>query len=175
MTGVVARPRSGAMRGPQMPTILWLIAGAGVWLAAVGATCALLSMSTAGPRRGGPPDVAGLVEPRIGTIVIDLREPRLAGWTSAIAPVGRDPRRLRRPPASVELEHSRSRNTYALHVRGDRVARLRWRSAPCRPAGWYLSQQRGGWQRLAIDAELDADLGRAARRPASEQAADLAA
>src|SRR3954447_18764205 len=165
MTGVVARPQSGAMRGPEMPTIVWLIAGAGVWLAAVGATCALLRMSKEGPRRGGLPDSdgAGLVEPPIGAIVIDVREPRLASWTSAIAPGGRDRRRLRRPPASVELDHSSSPNSYALHVRGDRVARLRWRSGGSRPAGWYLSQRRGGWQRLAIDAELDAGLGRAAR------------
>jgi len=55
------------------------------------------------------------------------------------------------------------------------VARLCWRTGPSRPAGWYLSQQRGGWQRLAVDAGLDAGLGRAARRPGGEQAADLAA
>src|SRR3954467_6716313 len=55
------------------------------------------------------------------------------------------------------------------------VARLCWRTGPSRTAGWYLSQQRGGWQRLAVDAELDAGLGRAARRPGGEQAAELAA
>src|SRR4051812_24943593 len=136
MTGVVARPESGAMRGPEMPTIVWLIAGAGVWLAAVGATCALLTMTKGAPRRGGPPDVAGLVEPRSGAIVIDLREPRLARPTSAIAPAGPDRRRLRRPPGSVDGDQSSSPNTYALHVRGDIVARLRWRTGRCRPAGW---------------------------------------
>src|SRR3954454_20058956 len=110
----------------MMPTIVCLIAGAGVWLAAVGATCALLSITKEGPRHGGLPDnhVAGLVEPRIGAIVIDRREPRLARRTSAIAPGGRDRRRLRPPPGSVDRDQSSSPNTYALHVRGEMVARL---------------------------------------------------
>src|SRR3954452_14272117 len=98
MTGVVARPQSGATRGPEMPTMVWLVAGFGVWLAAVGATCALLRMAEGGSRRGGAPDkeVGGLVEPRIGAVVIDRREPRLATGTSAIAPGGPGRRRLRR-------------------------------------------------------------------------------
>src|SRR4051794_15902989 len=125
MTGLVARRRSGAMSGLEMPLIVWLIAGAGVWFAALSAMCALLAVLKRGPRCGGLPenDAAGLVEPRI----------------------------------SVDVDHSTSGERYALHVRGDVVAWLHWRTGPGRPAGWYLSQRRGGWQRLAVGADVDLD------------------
>src|SRR4051794_8807075 len=157
MTGFVSLLQSGANRGPEMPTTLWLIAAAGMWLAAVGATCALLTMTKIGPRREGPPenDAAGLVEPGI----------------SAIAPGGPRPQR---PPERVDVDQSASGDSYALHVREDVVARLHWRNGPGRPAGWYLTQRSGGWQRLTVDAYLDADVGPAARPSGWQQAADLA-
>src|SRR3954451_23982458 len=103
MTGAVSLLQPGANRGPEMPTTLWLIAVAGTWLAAVGATCALLTMTKRGPRRQGPPDndAAGLVEPG-----------------------GPDRRRAQRPPGHVDVEQSASGDSYALHVREDVVARL---------------------------------------------------
>src|SRR4051794_18382052 len=151
MTGFVSLLQSGANRGPEMPTTLWLIAAAGMWLAAVGATCALLTMTKIGPRREGAPenDAAGLVEPGISAITID-------------------------PPERVDVDQSASGDSYALHVREDVVARLHWRNGPGRPAGWYLTQRCGGWQRLTIDADLDADVDPAARPSGWQQAADLA-
>src|SRR3954470_17429819 len=99
MTGAVARSPSGAMRGPGMPTIVWLIAGTGVWLALVGATRARLTMTKGGAPRPGlrNHDAAGRLEARLGAIAIDVREPRLARATSAIAQGGPGPRR-RCPP-----------------------------------------------------------------------------
>src|SRR4051794_37584211 len=106
-----------------MPTTLWLIAAASMWMAAVGATCALLTMTKRGSRCDGPPenDAAGLVEPGISAITIDVREPGLA---SAIAPGGPDRRRPQRPPGGVAVDRSASGDSYALHVREDVVARL---------------------------------------------------
>src|SRR3954471_24193304 len=100
MTGFVSPLQGVANRGPEMPTTLWLIA-AGMWLAAVGATCALLTVTKRGPRRQGPPDddAAGLVEPGIEALTIDAREPGVASATSAtsaIAPGGPDRRRPQR-------------------------------------------------------------------------------
>src|SRR3954451_15658706 len=118
MTGSVARRRSGAMRGLEMPLIVWLIAGAGVWVAALGATCALVAISTRGPRRRGLPDndAAGLVEPRISAIAIDVREPGRARRTSAVAPGGPDRRRPHRPPERSDVDQSASGESYALNV-----------------------------------------------------------
>src|SRR3954468_16557296 len=115
MTGSLARPQSRPIRGLVMPLIVWLIAGAGVWLAAIGATCALLAMSTRGPRREGLPDndAAGLVEPRISAIAIDVREPGRARRTSAIAPGGPDRRRPQRPPERSDVDQSASGESYA--------------------------------------------------------------
>src|SRR3954469_22026734 len=100
-----------------MPTTLWLVAAAGMWLAAVGATCALLTMTKRGPLREGPPenDAAGLVEPGISAITLDVREPGLARGTSAIAPGGPDRRRPQRPPGRVDVDQSASADSYALH------------------------------------------------------------
>jgi len=103
------------------------------------------------------------------------RGPRPRGLPDNDAPGGPDQRRPRRPPASVDLDQSTPGNTYALHLRGEMVARLRWHTGPGRPAGWYLWQRCGGWRRLTVDAGLDAGLGHAARCPAWQQAADLAA
>ncbi len=97
---------------------------------------------------------------------------------SAIAPGGPDPRRRRRPPGNVDGDQSTSGHTYALHVRGEMVARLGWRTGPGGAAGWYLCQPRGGWRRLAVDPaldDLDAGVGLTARRPGCQQAADLTA
>src|SRR3954452_17326606 len=49
-----------------------------------------------------------------------------------------------------------------------------WCTGPGRPAGWYLTRRRGGWQRLAIDADWAAAAAPAARPSGSQQAADLA-
>src|SRR3954447_17140483 len=133
-----------------MPTIVWLIAGASVWLATVGATCALLTMNKRGSCREGLPnnDAPGLVEPGISAIAINRREPRLARRTNAFAPGGPDQRRARHAPGSVDVDQSTPANSYALHLRGEMVARLRWCTGPGRPAGWYLWQRRGGWRHL---------------------------
>src|SRR3954453_23784392 len=94
-----------------MPTIVWLTAGAGVWLAALSATCALLTVAkradaaaaagrdTLSPGCRGLPEktAAGPIEPP-GRIVVGVREPALAGPMRAIAPDGPDRRRRRRPP-----------------------------------------------------------------------------
>src|SRR3954471_15731363 len=91
MTGSVARPRSGAMRGREMPTIVWLTAGAGVWLAAVGAPCALLTVAKCadapaeddrelrapGSRKRHANHALDLVVPRVGVIPVAVRQPRL--------------------------------------------------------------------------------------------------
>lgn len=172
-----------------MPTIIWLITGAGAWLAAVGATCALLTVTkradadadagrdARGPRNRGLPknDAAGLAQPRISAIAVGVREPGLATPMSAIAPGGPDRRRPRRPPQSLDVDPSTCGNTYTLYVRADIVARLRWRTGPRGAAGWYLCQRRGGWRRLSVDPNLDAAVGLAARRPGYQQAAELAA
>src|SRR3954451_13585065 len=111
MTGQVARRRSGARRGREMPTIVWLMAAAAAWLAAVGATCVLLTAAKradaagaadgeAGGSRGrGLPgdDATGLVEPRLSAIVVAVLEPGRARPMSAIAAGGRRPRRLPSP------------------------------------------------------------------------------
>src|SRR3954471_6708638 len=151
MTAVVSLLQPGVNRGPEMPTTLWLIAAAGMWLAAVGATCALLTMTKIGPRRDGPPenDPAGLVEPGISVIAIEA-------------------------PERVDVDQSASGDSYALHVREDVVARLHWRNGPGRPAGWYLTQHCGGWQRLTIDADLDAAADPAAPPSGWQQAAEFA-
>src|SRR3954451_19524508 len=148
MTGVVSLLQPGVNRGPEMPTTLWLIAAAGMWLAAVGATCALLTMTKRGPRRQGPPDndAAGLVEPGTSAITIDVPEPGRASATSVIAPGGPDRRRPQRPPGHVDVDQSASGDSYALHVREVVVARLHWRNGPGRPADWYLRQRSGGCQ-----------------------------
>src|SRR3954454_16886597 len=124
MTGAVSLLQPGVNRGPEMPTTLWLIAAAGMWLAAVGATCALLTMTKRGPRRQGPPDddAAGLVEPGIEALTIDAREPGVASATSAtraIAPGGPDRPRPQRAPGRVDVDQSASGDSYALHVRED--------------------------------------------------------
>src|SRR3954453_10127909 len=130
MNGVAAHPQSRPVRDQEMPLIVWLIGGAGVWLAAIGATCPLLAMSKRGPRCEGlsDDDAAGLVEPRISAIAIDVREPGLATRTSAIAPGRPDRRRPQPPPSRVDVDRSASGDSYALHVRGDVVARLHWRT-----------------------------------------------
>src|SRR4051794_1334062 len=57
------------------------------------------------------------------------------------------------------------------------VARLQWHTGPGDPAGWHPWQQRRGWRHLAVDPDLDADLGLglAAQPPGSQRAAELAA
>ena len=105
---------------------------------------------------GCPRTSTGLVKPRVSAIAVGVREPPLAPRMSAIAPGGPDPRRRRRPPGNVEVDQSSSGHTYALHVRGEMVARLGWRTGPGGAAGWYLCQRRGGWRRLAVDPALDA-------------------
>src|SRR4051794_1788232 len=130
MTGRSPAPRSGGLRGREMPTIVWLMAGAGVWLAAVGATCALLTMTkradaaaeadraARGPRCWTLPtnDATGRAAPRVGAIAVGVREPRISAPVSAIAAGGPDPRRLRRPPGSVSVDRSSCADTYALYV-----------------------------------------------------------
>src|SRR3954452_25243751 len=108
MTGAVSLLQPGVNRGPEMPTTLWLIAAAGMWLAAVGATCALLTMTKRGPRRQGPPDndAAGRVEPGIEALTIAAREPGVASATSVIAPGGPDRPRPQRPPGRVDVDQS---------------------------------------------------------------------
>src|SRR4051794_27634677 len=148
-----------------MPTIVWLTAGAGVWLAAVNATCALLTVAqragaaAAGAHARGPDcralparDAAGLVGPP-GAVLGGVREPALAGRMRVIASDGSDRRRRRRRAGRVELDRSSSAHScsYALHVRDAMVARLCWRADPGEPAGWYVWQRRGGWRRLAVD------------------------
>src|SRR3954447_9822057 len=189
MTGSVARPRSGATRGREMPTIGWLLVGVGVWLAGVGATCALLTATKradAGAAAGrharelrGPRlpsnDAPGRAEPRLGALAVGVRAPALAAAMRAIAPRGPGARRLRSPPGRVDGAQPTCAHSYALHVRGAMVGRLRWRIGPGGAAGWYMSPRRGSWRRLAVDPDLDATVGFAARRPGGEQAADLAA
>src|SRR4051812_10402007 len=111
MTRSVARRRSAGIRGRELPRIVWLMAGAGVWLAAVGATGALLTVGgradgaagagrdVRGARRRGPPksDAGGLAELRLGAIAVDVREPQLAARIGAIAAGGPDRRRQRGP------------------------------------------------------------------------------
>src|SRR3954471_4039726 len=108
MTGVVSLLQPGVNRGPEMPTTLWLIAAAGMWLAAVGATCALLTMTKRGPRRERPPDndAAGPGEPGSKALTIATRGPGLASGTSAIAPGGPDRPRPQRAPGRVDVDQS---------------------------------------------------------------------
>src|SRR4051812_3635872 len=173
-----------------MPTIVWLMAAAGAWLAAVSAACMLLRVAkradadadaaaggdARGPRWRGLPenDAPGLVEPRISAIARGVREPRLARATSAIAPGGPRPRRLRSAPRGGDGDQSRARHNHAPHRGEAIVARLRWRTDPGEP-GWDLWQPRAGWRRLAIDADLDAGGAVTARRPGWREAAELAA
>src|SRR3954470_24975141 len=103
-----------------MPTIVWVMAGAGVWLAAVSATCALLTVAKRADAAAGAggdarrpgcralPENAlgGPGDPAISAIVVALGAPALAGRMHAIAPGGPDPRRLRRPPGSVEVDRA---------------------------------------------------------------------
>src|SRR3954468_18938483 len=114
MTGSLARPpRSGGLRGRKMPTIVWVMVGAGVWLAAVGTACGLLAVTkhadaaadarqdARGIRYRGVPENGAtvLVEPPVGAIAAGVRESRIAARVSASAG-GLDPRRLRCPPRS---------------------------------------------------------------------------
>src|SRR4051794_37587191 len=89
-----------------MPTSVWLVLGAGAWLAAVAATCALLTAAKRAdaclrpPARAGPNraelaavdwrvhELSALLEPRVSAIVVAVREPRPAGPVIAIAASG---------------------------------------------------------------------------------------
>src|SRR3954454_20426669 len=169
-----------------MPTIVWLIAGAGVWLAAAGAICMVLTVakradaaadgdwdaSRARRRERAGHDPASLLGPPISAITVGAREPGRTRPISASAPGGPGPRPRRPPPGSTEADRPGSGHSYALHLRDARVAQLRWRADP---AGWYLRERRGGWRRLAVDPELDAGAGLTARRHARPQTAELVA
>jgi|1186.fasta_scaffold1110217_1 hypothetical protein len=89
-----------------MPTIAWLVIGAGAWVAAVCATCGLLIAAARAGARLQPPvrliaeraevaaacwrlgDMLDLLGPRVSAIVVALREPRPAGPVVAIAASG---------------------------------------------------------------------------------------
>ena len=60
------------------------------------------------------------------------------------------------PPLRRDVDRSSPPQAYALYVHEEPVAQLHWGVGPGRPAGWYLWQRGGGWQRLAVDPELDA-------------------
>src|SRR4051812_31740587 len=131
MTGVVARRRSGAMRGSSdaahRVVDSWCRRMAGGDRRDVRAPGHVHAWTS--PRGGLPDnDAAGLVEPRISAIAIDLREPALARPSSAIAPGGPDRRRRQGPPSSVGVDRLTAAERYALHVRGEVVARLHWRN-----------------------------------------------
>src|SRR3954452_11844511 len=173
-----------------MPTIVWLGIGAGGWLGSVMATCVLLTAAKRAEEcqqawpgvlgelvAGGLPgeDAAGSRAPRRSAIVIGGREPRSAAALGA-GPVGAgDPRpsgagRPRAPDAGAA-----SAGDYALHVRGDAVGRLQWRSGPHGAVGWYLWRRRRGWSRLGGDEALRTSFASAAPPARWQQRAELAA
>jgi hypothetical protein len=172
-----------------MPTIVWLMTGAGVWLATVIATCGLLTAAARTDERqralsrvlvdataGGQAanDALGSRAARIHTIVLCAREPRPAGQVGARAAGERDPR-----PRGVRSarEHKRRAATspaYALHVRGKPVGQLQWRNDPAWAAGWYVHQRRG-WRRLAVDRDPITAFDAAASPRERQETAELAA
>src|SRR4051794_38136569 len=173
-----------------MPTIVWLGIGAGVWLGSVMATCVLLTAAKradecerawpgvlGGLVAGGLPaeNAAGARAPRRSAIVIGGREPRSAAALGA-DPVGAEaprPRGAGRPRA--QGAGAASAGDYALHVRGEAVGRLQWRSGPQGAVGWYLWRRRRGWSGLGGDEGLQTSFAIAASPARWPQTAELAA
>src|SRR4051794_27021694 len=162
-----------------MPTLVWLLAAVGAWLAAVCAICMLLTVAKrADARLHTPPrlraelgagglaltDASGLSRPRIGAIEFGVREPPLAAPTTAIAAGGQaDPPPW--PRRCAGLDPASAHHDYRLYAREAPVAQLQWRVGPGHAAGWYLWQRREGWRRLAVDPALDADVDAPSTRP----------
>lgn len=81
--------------------IVWFVLGVGVWLAAVGATCAVLTAAKRADaawqmRASAPGSIAGLAAPyahgllgtRVDSVVIAFREPRRTGQIVVVAAYG---------------------------------------------------------------------------------------
>ena len=169
--------------------IVWLLSAAAVWLAAVVAVCLLLTAVKRAdaqldsaralrmdPASGGLPvnDASGVLGPRIGAIAAGEREPRLAAEPIAVA-AGRQADPPLWPPLRRDVDRSSPPQAYALYVHEEPVAQLHWGVGPGRPAGWYLWQRGGGWQRLAVDPELDAGFDGARPDHGSRETGELAA
>src|SRR4051794_2578559 len=166
--------------------IVWLVAAAGVWLAAVCAICVVLTAVKRADTRlyapltmrldlatGGVPvnDASGVVAPAISAIAVSVRESSLAARTTAIATGDRgEPSRR-----SADVDYASCRRAYPLYLGQEPVAQLHWRFGPDGAVGWYLSQRRGDWQQLPVGSDFKPGSGRAAPSSLWHQTTDRAA
>src|SRR4051794_30264191 len=150
----------------EMPTIAWLVLGAGAWLAAVGAICALLSVAKRADAQLPPParaiaDIAAVCPQPSG--LSGPLGPRPSAASSPYA--SREPRPAR--PVIASVASGAATPLYVLH-RGARViGSLEWRARSREAPGWYLRRGARPARRLELDIALD---GFADRSPSNRQA-----